>query len=494
MEHASSELQTRLFARYADLHETHTGVVTLVGSRAYKFKKPCRTAFLDFSTVELREEACDRELQLNRRLAPDVYLGVGHLSDPTGGPDEPILVMRRMPETARLSTMIRSGIDLENAIVAVAQLMATFHLSANRSEDIDLQGTARAVLARWDNNFREMAAFCEQAFVLDVLQKIEGLALQYLRGRECLFDQRIAERRIVDGHGDLIADDVFCLPDGPRALDCLDFDDGLRFIDSIDDIAFLAMDLEYLGRSDLARTFLDEYTRIAGDPSPRSLIHHYIAYRAMVRAKVDYICAEQGNAESLADAGRHLKLCLDHLELSAVRLCLVGGLPGTGKSTIATSLANHGGAELISSDRIRRELQASGQIEGPAGRFRSGLYAPEISSLVYATMLDRAETYLAQGRSVVLDASWIDARERNNAALLAVAANAVRIDMCCVAPSAVAAARIECRRATDSDATPAIAAEMAVSADWPNAVVVDTSVSLEESVTASVKVWNEACA
>ena len=128
-----------------------------------------------------------------------------------------------------------------------------------------------------------------------------------------LFAQRITDRRIVDGHADLLADDIFCMPDGPVVLDCLEFDDGLRYVDGIDDAAFLAMDLEFLGRKDLGEFFLERYCQLSGDPAPAALMDFYIAYRAIVRAKVDCVRFAQGRYEALADARRHLDIALDHL-------------------------------------------------------------------------------------------------------------------------------------------------------------------------------------
>src|SRR5690606_20356482 len=128
-------------------------------------------------------------------------------------------------------------------------------------------------------------------------------------------------------------------PDGFRILDCLDFDDQLRYVDALDDAAFLAMDLEFLGHPEHARSFLDDYARVADDPAPHSLRQHYIAYRATVRAKTDRVRHDQNDPAAAGNARHHVDLALRHLEQGAVRLALVGGLPGTGKSTIATRLA-----------------------------------------------------------------------------------------------------------------------------------------------------------
>lgn len=228
--------------------------------------------------------------------------------------------------------------------------------------------------------------------------------------------ERIAHGRIVDGHGDLLAEDIFVLPDGFRILDCLDFDDELRYVDGLDDAAFLAMDLEFLGHPQQSDAFSNYYLHAAGDSSPPSLRHHYIAYRAMVRAKTDHIRADQGDVEATRRAERHLDLAVEHLEQGAVRLALVGGLPGTRKSTMAACLSAATGAVVISSDSVRAGLRATGSIAGTAGVFGAGAYRSAAKALVYAQMFSHARQRLEHGLSVILDASWTDSDQRARAA------------------------------------------------------------------------------
>ena len=174
--------------------------------------------------------------------------------------------------------------------------------------------------------------------------------------------------RARDGHGDLLADDIFLLDDGPRVLDCLEFDDALRLDDVLADVAFLAMDLERLGRPDLAERFLAAYRAASGDTWPSSLAHHHIAYRAQVRAKVSAIRAEQGVPDSADKAQALLRLALAHLEAGRVRLVLVGGLPGTGKST---ARSRHRRGERRGRPALRRRAQGTGRSRiGPARRRR----------------------------------------------------------------------------------------------------------------------------
>lgn len=475
------------------VYETHSGLVILVGQRAFKVKKAVTTPFLDFGTVERRQKACQRELELNRRLAPDAYLGVGELIDPTGGPPEPVLFMRRMPTELRLSTLARSGQPVTAVINAIAASLTAFHAAAERGPEVDAEGRADALHDRWAANLRELADLGVGVVSQDVIERVERLAIAYVSSRGPLFEERIAGKHLIDGHGDLIADDIFCLPDGPRMLDCLDFDDRLRFVDVADDVAFLQMDLEYLGRADLADVLGAAYDEHSGYQIPTTLRHHYIAYRALVRAKVDLIQWRQGRSGADDDALRHLRLAIDHLEAGAIRLTLVGGLPGTGKTTLAKALAAEVGAVMISSDAVRRQLQADGVIAGEIGEFGQGMYAPHLREAVYRRMIELAGVELRRGRCVVLDASWTRETDRALARELAAATSSALVELLCTVPLEIAAERIRNRRNTDSDATPAIAAAMsAVSMDWPEATIMDTRVAVDSTLRIAAATWRRA--
>lgn len=467
----------------AEVRETHTAVVLFIGDRAYKVKKPVDLTFLDHTTVAARRATCEREVFLNRRFAPDVYLGVGAFSGPDTDVPEPVVVMRRMPDERRLSRLVREGAAVDDVLRAVARLLATHHASAPRGREVDEQGTRDALSSRWEASFAQVRALADDGSAPDGVEEIEHSVRRYLAGREPLFDRRIEQRRVVDGHGDLLAEDIFCLDDGPRVLDCLEFDDRLRYVDGLDDAAFLAMDLEQLGAPGAAAFFLAEYGEYSGDPAPPSLRHHYVAYRAFVRAKVSLIQARQGTPGAQATARRLITTALRHLRASAVGLTLVGGLPGSGKSTLSGALADRLGVTLLSSDRLRKEL-AGIPAEQPAGAaYGEGLYSPQWTSKTYAALLDRASTLMSQGESVVLDATWHDAGQREAALGVAERAHAALVALHCQVPGEVTATRLATRAPGASDADVDVATAMAaMEQPWPEAVGVDTSGSLEAAV------------
>jgi uncharacterized protein len=485
------EVSAAEISPYLQVHETHTGVVVLAGDKAYKAKKSVTTDFLDFSTVDRRERACAREVLLNSRLTPESYLGVGHWSDPAGGPAEPVIVMRRYPDSRRLATLVKRGAPVEGELADIAEALATFHNRAHHRRAVDAQGKVGAISARWQENLAELAHFAGTAAPSELLEQVESLRTNYIAGRTALFEQRIVDERIVDGHGDLLADDIFCMPDGPVLLDCLDFDDQLRYVDCIDDAAFLAMDLEFLGRKDLANYFLDIYSNFAKDNAPASLKHFYIAYRAVVRAKVDCIRFAQKNRDASADASRHLTLAVEHLTAGGLRLVLIGGAPGTGKTTLAHSLGDRVGAEVISTDDVRRELQKHGTIDGEAGLLDEGLYRPDQVAAVYREVIRRARLSLTGGRPVILDGTWRDPRHRRLAHALASQTASTLLEIVCWTSVDAAVERVGHRAPSASDATPHIARALAIRDDaWDTAHPIDTSQALGDCTDQAEKFWH----
>jgi hypothetical protein len=454
---------------------THISYLFFVGDRVYKVKRPVSFPFLDLSTASKRLDDCEREVRLNRRLAPDVYLGVGRFTGPDL--DEPVVVMRRLPADRKLSRLADTAAAPE-AVRAVAHRLAAFHTTAESSVAIDEGGSQRAIRERWLANVSETHRFVGGPLTAKRHGTIRDLALRYVEGRDALFSSRIAQGRIRDAHGDLLADDIFCLDDGPRILDCLEFDDRLRHIDVIEDCASLATDLERLGRPDLADRFVADYKEFTNDRPPPSLFHHYAAYRALVRAKVACLREEQGDPAARDEARLLFSLSENHLARAAVHLVMVGGLPGTGKTTIAETLAEEQGWAVVSSDRIRKELTGV-PLQAAERGYRAGIYESRITAATYEEMLRRADRILSMGGSVILDASWGDRKLRTRARRLAARTSSDLSELRCSVPLQQAIARIA-SRSTDptnlSDATTEVARKMAAAfAPWPEAITIDTT-------------------
>ncbi len=459
--------------------ETNISVLHVAGDKVYKTKLPRTFPFVDQKSLIDRQRLCHQEFVLNRRFSPNVYLGVEDITD-GGELVDAAVVMKRMPAERSLTRLLGAGADVEECVKDVARQMAIYHQSAPRSAHINEAGSFGAVQELWRLSLQEMEAFAPSVLDPLVLSEVSTRSAEYLAGRHDLFEFRVGLGLIVDGHGDLLADDIYCLEDGPRLLDCLEFDERFRFGDVLLDLAFLAMDLKRLGHAPLANVFIDEYVDLAGEHHPTSLIHHYIAYRALVRCKVQCYRAQSGVVGAAQEASLLLALAANSLSLGEVRLIVIGGLPGTGKTTVAEMMSAHCSWTVLSSDAIRREIAGV-----PSGdqSYGEGSHDPAATKLTYDTLLRRAKAALSLGESVILDASFADETWRATARELAVKTKAVPVELCCVAPPAVANERISRRRRHAgppqtllSDATPAIAATMAEHFSlWPTAVVLDTT-------------------
>lgn len=516
--------------------ETHTALLFFVGAHTYKMKKAVDLGFFDQRDRQVRLEVCRREVELNRRLAPDVYEGVVDLVDEDGRPTEHLVKMRRMPEDRRLSTCIAAGEDVEDALRTVARDIAALHERSRPDPEHDRLGTRDSVEGRWVEGFEQLRGLVTDPELTERLDEMETLARRYLAGRGPLFDARIADGRIRDGHGDLRADDIFLLDDGPRILDCIEFGDDYRWGDVLADIAFLIMDLERSGRSDLADAFQAVHGERSGDRWPPSLLDHYVAYRAHIRAKVGIVRAAQHGEPPSESTLRHVDHAIDRLRRAQIRVVLVGGEPGTGKSTLARGLAERLGATVLRTDEIRRESEpvdgdhrhlpgaerdvdghepapipatdgggeseatgtdgggAPGATDADGGgeSEATGADGPELDAdrytsdavaAVYDDMLQRARELAAMGEHVVLDATWGSAEQRDRVRRALADAACDIVELRCVLPPDVADERIRRRLAEDTDAseaTPEVASMLRARFDaWPEAIPIDTTAEPE---------------
>jgi hypothetical protein len=433
----------------AELRETHISWVVLEGDRAYKIKKAVRLPFLDYGSLERRHELCREEVRLNRRLAPDVYLGVGALV-PEGGGVRPapadasgaveyVVVMRRYDEHR---TLARGTAGAEE-IRAVGRRLAAFHAAADRPRDPD--GSVEALERMLTENLdtlREFGATVDDA---------ERLVVSVLAGRRRELLARARTGRVRDGHGDLRAEHVV-LERGIEIVDCVEFDPALREIDVGLDLAFLVMDLLRRDRSS-ATALVAAYRKAGGDPGDDALVAFFAAQRALIRAKVSLVRASQVEG---ADAERRRADAAELLALAGrlawqVRLgpgAVVCGLAASGKSTLAASLAERSGGTVVSSDAVRKQLLGL----APSDRAPEGAYGPEMNRRTYEALGRRARELLGRGEPVVVDATF---RRREDREASSLPDDLVWIE--CRAPVEVRAARASVpRRVSDADAAVAV--------------------------------------
>jgi len=304
------------------LLQTHISYVILAGDFVYKFKKPVNFGFLDFSDLEKRRFCCQQELLLNRRLCPEIYLGMVEVTvDPQGqwslnGKGEIVeygVKMVRMPEERMMVNLIRSGELREEHIDALVEVLAAFYRQAEGGSEISRFGTAAAVGVNVLENFEQTRTFIGQgALSQEQFTRISGYARQFL-GREDLFQQRVDGGFIRDCHGDLYSANI-CLADKVYIYDCIEFNQRFRYCDVVSDVAFLAMDLDFYGLDGLAHRFIERFSQKTDDPGLAELLNFYKCYRAYVRGKIGLFTANDPAVDpavktaSLENATRYFNL------------------------------------------------------------------------------------------------------------------------------------------------------------------------------------------
>lgn len=456
-----------------EVRQTHISVVFLAGPFVYKVKKPVNPGFLDFTTLPQRRHFCEEEVRLNRRLAPEVYLGVVPVTQTANGlrfeGDGPAVEwavkMQRLPEDATLHARLRRGEVGSELIAALGRRIAAFHRAAETNERTAAFGTFDNVARTIRDVFAE--AVC--GIGTTVSQVVFGRAKALADAALDRLHSVIAGRAARDCHGDLHLDHIYYFPNRqPPAdvviIDCIEFSERLRFIDPIADMAFVVMDLAYHGRRDLARGFADAYFDAVGDPEGRTLLPLYTAYRATVRGMVEGLesaetevpAAERATVWRRARA--HWLLALTVLEEPAHKPCLllVAGLPGSGKSRLAAGLADSAGFSVIRSDVVRKELTAA------EGR-RDSIYSPEWNDRTYAECLRRARPLLFEGHRVLVDATFRDEQKRRLFLDAAVECGVPSAMLLCHAEPDTIRQRLASRRGDASDADWAVHLQLATS-------------------------------
>jgi aminoglycoside phosphotransferase family enzyme/predicted kinase len=397
-------------------HETHISTVFLTGPYVYKVKKPVNLGFLDFTTLEKRRRYCRQEVSLNRRLASDVYLGVlpvtlqqsGYTLNGSGETVETVVKMRQLSEADAMLPCLQQSRLTDADILALVDRLIGFYTHTPSAGPPQPTGKAA-----WEENLIVM-----QAFVGNVIDKarfsfISSAARAFYNRQKRVFERRVKKGRIRDGHGDLRCEHIYFTDDGIQIIDCIEFNDSLRILDIISDLAFLAMDLEYNGFDHLARLLIREFITRTGDVEALPLLDFYRCYRAMVRCKVSAFMlreislsnARRQRLQAAADA----YLALAHgyaTAFSRPTLWVVCGLPASGKSATAKALADVYGLEVIRSDAVRKEL-LDRQVDPSGSReFEKGLYSAYATEVTYTHLFDLAQETLKRGHGVVIDATF----------------------------------------------------------------------------------------
>jgi aminoglycoside phosphotransferase family enzyme/predicted kinase len=479
------------------LAETHISRVFLTGDFAYKFKKPVRLAFLDYSTLERRRTSCEDEVRLNRRYAPDLYLGVSAIAGPAtsprvdgaGDPIEYAVKMRQFDQREELDVLVGAdGVDAA-ALAALGTRLAEFHAAAGRVDPASPFGRPDAVQRVTLANFEELRRLPEAAVRTGSIADLERwIASEFARVRD-LMQSRRDLGRVRECHGDLHCGNVVRWAGALTPFDGIEFDPALRYLDVASDLAFLTMDLSVRGRDDLRHAALQAWAESLGDFQALRLLPYFESYRALVRAKVAALRALQlpvGSSERVRDcdaAFRYLDWASARTRRARPALLLTCGYSGSGKTWLARALASELPALHLRSDVERKRLAGLGSLDDSRSPPDGGIYTPEYTRRTYERLHDSAADVLGGGENVIVDAAFLKRDERERMLDLADRLEVPAAILHCTAPMELLRERVSGRSQTRADASEAGVAtlerqpgywESLGSAELARTVVVDT--------------------
>lgn len=399
--------------------ETHISEVFLTGNRAYKLKRAVKLPYLDFSTVQLREEACRKEFTLNQATAPNIYVGVRHITrepdgrlcfDGTGELVDAVVEMIRFGQECLFDRIAADGKLTTKIVDRLAHVVEQFHQNAPVSNSCGGFDNIAMVLG-----VNEAGFATSDIYGGDELRDFNHVLNDRLEAHRNLLDKRQFEGKIRRCHGDLHLRNVVLIGDEPVLFDCLEFSDTLATIDVLYDLAFLIMDLWHRSLNALANRILNRYIDHSFDDGGFVLISFFMAIRAAVRAHVIATQAENtiDDRQELIELSRsYFELAKSSLKKPRPLIIAIGGLSGTGKTTIAEALAplvgTPPGARILESDRIRKVLFG----KPPDERLDAGAYAETVSNDVYSAMCSRSTEIASAGGMVIADAVFLDANHR----------------------------------------------------------------------------------
>jgi aminoglycoside phosphotransferase family enzyme/predicted kinase len=446
--------------------ETHASIVFLAGERAWKLKRAVRYSYLDYSTPEKRREACEAELALNRRTAPGLYLEVrairrgadgGLTLAAEGEPVDWLLVMRRFPQEALFDRMAQRGALTPALMRDLADAIAAFHDAAEATRDFGGREGMEAMVA---GNTANLRLGVPELFAAEAVEALDAASRAAVAAQAALLERRRLDGRVRHCHGDLHLGNI-CLVDGkPTLFDGIEFNPAIANVDVLYDLSFLLMDLEHRGLGGLGSLVFNRYLdrREEGDGLPALPL--FLSVHAAIRAHVGMAAARRASGEAAdrqaAAARAYLDLAARLLRPAPPLMVAIGGLSGTGKSTLARALAPClgavPGARVLRSDVIRKRLCG----RAPEERLPPEAYRPDMDGQVYRAQLAAAGEALAAGQAVILDAVFGRPGEREAAAGLAAALGVPFAGLWLEADAAVLEARIAARRDDASDATVAV--------------------------------------
>jgi hypothetical protein len=435
--------------------------VLLTGAVAYKIKKPVRLPFLDFTSLSQRRHFCEEELRINRRLAPELYVEVIPIGGTPEHPDlgtlpaiEYAVKMHEFPSQSRLDQYLKTHVGLDGEIEELGELIGRFHLGLPAAGSETRYGSSASVVATIVKNLDETVACLPDALAPDsvLYRGLVSLAERLAP----VFDQRKRGGAIKEGHGDLHLENLVYFDGHILPFDALEFDPGLRWLDVIDEAAFLTMDLMAHERIDLACAFLNRYLEVTGDYDGLMVLDGYLAHRAVVRAKVRAIKTMRNHAASGSSSPRpYLALASKLLGPKRPAIVMTHGLSGSGKTTVSTALISALPAIRLRSDLERKRLAGLEERQRSCSKLGAGLYSERRTASTYAALEHHARAAIGAGFNIILDAAFLQADQRQRIARLAEALDVPFAILDCIASDRTLRDRIRARLAGQLDASEA---------------------------------------
>ena len=440
--------------------DTHSSIVFLTGDRVFKIKRAVKFSFLDYATVANRARFCRAEFELNRRTAPQLYRGVRALTraasgglewDGTGELVEPVLEMLRFDDDALFDHLAEAGRLTPRLMAKLGDIIAAFHRAAEVTPSFGGRDGISSVI---EDNHANLIAACP---LLDRAQ-VEALQRESedaLKRYGASLDERRRQGKVRRCHGDLHLRNICLFQGEPTLFDCIDFNDQMACIDTLYDLAFLLMDTERCGLRPLGNIVFNRYFDRSDEMSGLAALPLLMSVRAGVRAKVA-VAALKVQPEAANEAKTYLDLALKLLRPATPRLVAIGGLSGSGKSTVAAGVAGDfapaPGARHIRTDVLRKTMMG---VE-PETRLPPAAYTHEVSDRVYRALREQAAATLAAGYSAIVDATFMDPGERTAIAEIAARAGAPFVGLWLTAADTILLDRVAARRGNLSDADGAV--------------------------------------
>jgi len=416
--------------------QTHISHVFLTDKYAYKIKKPVDFGFLDFTTLAKRKLFCNEEIRLNKRLSPEIYIGVEKITKTENNAEsdtgfefngkgevvEYAVKMKRMPESAIMTEMVKNNKVDERIIAQLARKIAEFHMDAMHNDEFQDRCGMKSVKMATDQNFSQTEKYIGKLIDNKKFNYIRNATNQFYKGKKELFLARKRNNNIIGFHGDLHTGNVFIHNNKIQVFDCIEFNDEFRCGDVVSDIAFMAMDLDYLGREDLSKYFVRKYIEYTGDHLVYTLLNFFKCYRAYVRAKVTSFMLDDPNIsrsrkdELKRTAKKYYWLALEyarHFSSAKPLLMISCGLTGSGKSRWLKFASDVVGGTILRTDRIRRKLFNLTGSEKKDARYRKKYYNEESRQKVYDMIFRKTAKVLGLGGKVSIDASFIKKENRD---------------------------------------------------------------------------------